>query len=312
MMKVPAAATAVAASSSDAGAADPSRGTSQRRPDIVDQIVRKSCSNALVVAAYLLNAPLSYRRLAIFVECSTAVEKWHGDQAKEVKNCESAERWLIDQTGGDRCMRHITCCWVPLSMAASVARQGFWTPHGGQPMPDEAGIMAEDTLATEAGRFVLALIRRRLVRTMHITVGWPLSAARLLHSPRAADVEMQRFKSEADNHKRLEASTVVCDVVGELVRRSIVQRSCMKQFVLACEESNFTLTPAIGHHLHQHFRQVGSTQVVEDGFNHMKSDKVTLKRKRQAAPERAMAVVVHKNVLGGRHDFKDNRPHTVA
>lgn len=59
------------APTADAGQACADRSTSRRRPDAADQSVRKNCTNALS-----MSAPHSRRRLVMFLEVSSFVERW--------------------------------------------------------------------------------------------------------------------------------------------------------------------------------------------------------------------------------------------
>lgn len=156
--------------------------TTSRRSDRVDHALRSSCANALVVAVCLLSEPLAWRRLAQFVEITGHISRWHSQASEKCRSLSCCQMWLRHQCMGG-CMNNIGCIWSSLMLPASVARQGFWTPHQGRDAPSPATTCMGDGLAEEVGAFALSLIRLRLIRTLPLTSGWPNCAGRLLEDP---------------------------------------------------------------------------------------------------------------------------------
>lgn len=90
--------TAMAADASSGQAA--TKSTSSRVVACINKEVRKSCDNALVTAVYILGMPTAWRRLAIFVECTVLVQRWHSAQAQAVRNVFAASSWVVEQVCG--------------------------------------------------------------------------------------------------------------------------------------------------------------------------------------------------------------------
>lgn len=144
--------------------------TSSRRIGGIDKEVRKSCDNAVVAACYILGMPNSWRRLAIFVECTSQVERWHSAQAKAVRSTAEASAWVFEQVSG-QLMESLVRVWASLCLPVFVQRQGFWTPGSGAPVPNEVAATMEDQLAQESFVSTTNLLRQRLVRTLDMTLG---------------------------------------------------------------------------------------------------------------------------------------------
>lgn len=95
------------------------------------------------------------------------------------------------------------------------------------------------------------------------------------------------------------------DFVRLLVRRSLFARSVVQQIVIGLREGSSRPSLALRQHLEAFYARAVSTTMVEDGFNHMKNDSVLLRRTRRAAPERALAAVVSREVLSRRHHYAE-------
>lgn len=147
--------------------------TSSRRIGGIDKEVRKSCDNAVITACYILGMPNSWRRLSIFIECTSLVERWHSAQAKAVRSTSDASLWVVEQVGG-QLMDAMVRLWAPLCLPVFVQRQGFWSPGSGAPVPNEVTATMEDQLAQESFVLTTNLLRQRLVRTLDMALGWPL------------------------------------------------------------------------------------------------------------------------------------------
>lgn len=105
-----------------------------------------------------------------------------------------------------------------------------------------------------------------------------------------------------------ELVAIELDFLVELRKRSIFGRPAVLQLVYAIETNNGVVSEKLLSHLRSYGRRLTATTCVEDGFNHMKTDRVTAKRKRQARPSRALSAVLHKKVLSHRHGWDEVQP----
>lgn len=284
------------------------RATSSRRPDAVDSAVRKSCANGLVISIYLLNAPHSYRRLTMFLEVSSHVERWHSKQLRSCRSAGGSLEWFVEQTTGNGTMRLLNLLWAGLSMSAALSRQGFWLPNADQQKPEESLAASDDGLARELGCFTLALLHRRISHTLPLLLGWPTNALRMLAGATAAAADAKRLLDAYSHYKSLCRAVTQHDFLVELRKRSIFGRPVVMQLAHALETNNGNVSEKLLNHLRCYGRRLTSTTCVEGGFNHMKTDRATAKRKKQARPSRAWSAVLHKKVLPHRHGWDEVQP----
>lgn len=280
--------------------------TTSRRPDVVDRAVRSSCENSLVVGVYLLSAPLARRRLAIFLEVSDPVERWFNTQSRTCRSVRENRTWTLQQVSG-QCMQHIALIWVPMTLRASLKRAGFWLPHSDVTVPPESVAALDDALAGEIGSLVLSMLRHRLIRTLPLTLGWPANAILMMESPEseASVAEARRLMGAHEQYRAMVASQGEDDKIADLCKRSMFARPIVQRIVRGLQENGGAPSPRLQEFLRGIFSRAVSTTMVEDGFNHMKNDKVFTKRRRLGAPERSMAAVACSGVLSSRHRYSE-------
>lgn len=298
----------VEAQKAPGGENDPGNSTNSRRPDAIDQATRKSCANGLAIAIFLMSAEHSRRKLVLFVEVAKTVEQWHSRQVRACRSASQCFDWQKEQVAEGGCMRHICILWAASCLSGALVKADFWVPVGDGRLPSEEVAMSDDGLAREVGRFTLALIFRRIARTLPLTIGWPAGAIRLLGAPEVAAAEARKFMNAYDRHLQVAQLQNQCTFCAELARRSIFQRLPVKQLLLALQESGGAVSEPLRGHLQHRFRRLVSTTCIEDGFNHMKTDQVLCKRKKSARPERSLAYVLHRKVLSGRHSWGELQP----
>lgn len=274
---------------------------SMRRPDGIDREVRKSCENGLVTAVYVLSAPYSWRRLSIFVECSNFVERWHTTPSRALRSVDETAEWMYSQVT-EQLMVHLSSMFAAINYPSIVKRMGFWVGHVDAPQPDESVVAMEDLLAQEAAALCMSMIRQRMVRTLHMSVGWPNGFVRLLSKDATVvQAELSRFQVAYLDSQRFQEYLNEDDKARDLVNKSLFKRTPVRQLVVAFEESGWRMTPQITKHLESVFRRNEATIVVADGFNHVKNDRVTLKARNLSRPEKSMATLVGKKILSTRH-----------
>lgn len=278
--------------------------TSSRRPDGVDHALRTSCQNAMVLSIFLLSAPLAWRRLAIFIDISNHIDRWHSRASKTCRSVTECQAWVSQESSGG-CLNNIGCIWGSLLLPAAVARQGFWVAHKDRSPADATLATLEDSLAAEAGTMALALIRQRLVRTLPLSMGWPNCASRLLASPAEAEREAARILRAFEGFEQLRAEQGHHDCLRSLVSRSLFKRPCVMLLVKGLRSAHGAVSPLLRGVLQRHLKKCTSTTLIEDSFNSMKNDKVYVRRRRKAQPHRAMAVLLSKEVLSRKHRFKE-------
>lgn len=302
-----------ASSTAQAGANDeaPDKSTDSKRMDPVDQAVRKGMANSLVVGVYILSGPLNRRRLNIFLEASVPIEQWHIKQSRELRSAQESKEWTMRQVAEGRCMAHITVLWSMLTFASSLRKQGFWLGSSDDLTPDPVQVEVDTMLAEESAALCMAMLFKRINRTLPLTLGWPNSTARFLSEPAIANPEAQRLLGEYDDYQRLVAAAASNPKAKELSERSIFRRTCVLQLVRALQESGGVITDELRCHLDRFMRRAMSTTAIEEGFNSMKNDAVLKRQAKLSRPERALATVLHREVLSQRHRYRE-LPRTSA
>ena len=71
--------------------------------------------------------------------------------------------------------------------------------------------------------------------------------------------------------------------------RHLFARFCNRQILAALDESAYTASPALREHLSKPFSRVGSTQVVEDGFNRTKINGIFTNTEEVEQPEEGIS-----------------------
>lgn len=279
--------------------------TSSRRPDPIDMVVRKTCENSLVAAVCILSTPLSRRRLAVVLEVCHSVERWFNAQSTVCRSVQENLQWLLSQASG-KCMQHIVVIRSPLVLRAALSRLGFWLPTMDSAGPEDALLCADELVAADVGGLALSTMRRRLIRTLPITRGWPMQAVRMLSTdPGVAAAVAADFLQQWNLYVRMRDSHNQDMFVRLIVQRSQFARPCVEQLMRALTESGGVVTEQIRGHLRSFVARCTSTTVCEDGFNTMKNSQVLVQRRRLLGLERAMASVIKKHTLGERHRYQE-------
>lgn len=109
------------------------RSTTANKHDVVEQALRKSPANAMVLAVQLLSSEQNRRRLRVFVECCGLVDTWFSEQNRALRSSGATLEWMLRQTSGKKCMDSLGQLWAAVTLEPALARQFFWLPH-----PDNA------------------------------------------------------------------------------------------------------------------------------------------------------------------------------
>lgn len=166
-------------------------------------------------------------------------------------------------------------------------------------------------MASETGRLSIALITRGILRALPLSVRWPASAARMLMGGDLAAREARRLTGAYEDFGRLLLAKTQHECLSQVAERSLFRRPCVMQIVRGVLEAEGRVSQKLLAHLRAHFSRASDTQAVEDGFNHMKDDRVMMRRRRLSRPERAITTVIQKGVLAKRHRFREIRPSGV-
>lgn len=209
-------------------------GTNPLKLDIVDSALRKGTANAMVCGLLILSSPLAWRRLCVFIEFTDGVDKWHSEMSCATRSCSESSEWLFRQVVGHDSMRHIGVLWLGVSQRGALGRQTFWLPNADQPSASESTVVVEDLLAEEVGHWCLALVYRRLQRTLPMVCGWPDSSIRFLGDSEVATSEMSRLRQDVQNFGVLCGAIHQHAHLHEMKVRSLFTRRCVRQLVAGC------------------------------------------------------------------------------
>ena len=149
----------------------------QTKDSVADEIrqLRKAVRNAMHFAMCFLSNPLHRQMCGLVVWLTSSVQEWYHSQAKTLKSNDSGRTWMLEQLAGS--------FWVPLRSAFRALHQegvlqdlGFvtrLTATEREFTDNHAGLCDEEYMAMHAGKFVQAMIKRRVFRSAWFIYGWP-------------------------------------------------------------------------------------------------------------------------------------------
>ena len=168
---------------------------------------------------------------------------------------------------------------------------------------DEGDFQVEEVLAHEAGQLCVSLVYHRLLRTLHLSAGWPSLTARWLR-PATAAATTDRFVSDLRGYEFVVAHQDQHPRLEQLARRSVFVRQCVKQLVDGFR-SEGGLTEGFKDHLRMRLNRLCSTLQIEEGFNVLKNSGTLAVAKRVGRVDKLMGLLVAKQLFSSRNSFKD-------
>lgn len=186
-----------------------------------------------------------------------------------------------------------------------VDRVGFALPRAPLVGKDDSfevlELQEQDALANLLGDGSLLLAGCRLIRTVWMTRGWPSRLALAIHGGEVGNIVIKAFKQDFENYELFRKNHLKLAGVTALAERSVFQLMSVQQDLQMLQERDWLLDESFKQHLHNCFRRVCASQVIEDGFNRQKN--CNRLANRTATVESSFAALLEHRVTESVHKF---------
>ena len=202
-------------------------------------------------------------------------------------------------------MDHVSQFIQLLQQPKALAAMEFSLPLLGSSDDDVAlSLGVEDEWAALVAEWQFTMAFLRIKRGLWLLRGWPWSLVSVLHPDHeVAQNTIERFKKDFDAWTRVKRFHETCPEVDEVLSRHCFEETSNKQLHLLLEQGQWKASQALKDHIRNRFSGLAATQLVEDAFGEMKNAKILKGGPRFRKPERAMGVVLAKEVIQKRHKF---------
>lgn len=161
----------------------------QTKCSVIEEIrqLRKAIRNAMHFTVTFLSTPLHRRMCGLVVKLTLSVQEWYHAQATVLKSGEASREWIVKQLGGS--------FWDPLRKTFGQCRDlsiledlGFKTHLAPAELllcKNDASMCDDEFMAAHFGKFMQALVKRRIFRSAWLLFGWPGRLGLLLDATKA-------------------------------------------------------------------------------------------------------------------------------
>ena len=159
-------------------------GEKQTKCSVMEEIkqLRSVVRNAMHFTLFLSN-PLHRRMCGLVVIFTSKVQEWHHKQAVTLKTASTNRSWVLEQLRG-AFMQLLNGTMQLLTTEHVLEDLGFLTKFGAKDLHTFVGDAKQcddEYVASSTGRFVQALVGRRIFWSAWLLFHWATRAALLLH-----------------------------------------------------------------------------------------------------------------------------------
>lgn len=246
-------------------------GVSERRVktkcSVVEEIreLRKAVRNAMHFAITLLSTPVHRRMAGLLVKCTGMVQQWYHEQATTLKSSEANVKWMTEQRAGGfwAPLRKTFAAFLGSSLLDDLGFKLSFEPESLRVISTDASLCDDEFIAMQFGRFVQALVKRRVFRSAWVLFGWPGRLGMLLDSRfRLKACEELRAHSEAYDQAQLLGTKYLASRCS----RSAFRLPCVRQIVEPLKANGWRVTDAILDKLRAREGGFKQSRIVENGF----------------------------------------------
>ncbi|CAK0878635.1 unnamed protein product [Prorocentrum cordatum] len=261
--------------------------------------------NCVALSVVLLSDPVSHRICSGFAGLGKHVKDWHTEGNKIGRSAKGTFDWIVRQAGGEFLTR--VAGLVATGQDARFLQEcDFACSEADAQKLDANDVAMEDEAAMMITDMQWCLVKHRLSRGLHMTLGWPWRMVGI-HSdePGLADQILQKFKVDMEAYEALAKYLPMSAAVKEVVDRrlfgkisnQVLQRACLDPAV------NFSPHAELKSLLQRWASGLLMTQIVEDINGAQKNNRQVMSAARFRKPEKSMAVALGSGILEERRDF---------
>lgn len=228
--------------------------------------LRAAARNSMQFVILFLVNPVHKRVALLLAVLTTATHCWYQEQAKKIKDADKCFAWKLRQSCGEY-FEPLRNTFKLLRTPHRLEQMGFSIRFGPSDLNQQAGAAAfsdDDYVAARAGRFVQALIFKRIKRGMWLFLGWPGAFVQLLGDADTRDKLIACIRKTVEAYEWLEAQNTAASL--KLVSRSPMRLVAVHQIVIALKCNEWQLTGRCRELLKQRSSSFGQSRIVEDGF----------------------------------------------
>ena len=223
--------------------------TSSKREQPGDKALKNSCQNSMVVAAMVYANPDNRVMQTILWVATQPLEEWHHLQSTSCRSAAETRDFLVQQQGPGGFLKVMACTLAVVMSPTDLAMIGFDMPTKplGSISPwkselEDPEVGRQNDFAQEMGRFVMALVGKRLLRLAFFLRGWPgRCAGFLVQGARGAEA-LKEFKLDYDAYLAFETKANLPKLPA-ILDRSVFNLTSVQQVRLLAEEAGWSLTP---------------------------------------------------------------------
>ncbi|CAK0910335.1 unnamed protein product, partial [Prorocentrum cordatum] len=233
------------------------------------------------------------------------VKDWHTEGNKIGRSAKGTFDWIVRQAGGEF-LTHVAGLVATGQDARFLQECDFACSEADAQKLDANDVAMEDGAAMMITDMQWCLVKHRLSRGLHMTLGWPWRMVGT-HSdePGLADQILQKFKVDLEACEALTKYLPMSAAVKEVVDRhlfgkisnQVLQRACLDPAV------NFSPHAELKSLLQRWASGLLMTQIVEDINGAQKNNRQVMSAARFRKPEESMTVALGSGILEERRDF---------
>lgn len=279
---------------------------STSQPSSIDKALRSCCQNALQISTLILEEPYHLLLTKVIVASCQEGERWHSIQNTALRSSEGATSWLLSQLDGGY-MTHVGDILSQLGKHESLSYLGLTlSVDDARRMPPD-DIARDDDVSDKYAMACLVFASRRLVRNIWFIRGWPVHAMAYCCGGNRADRTAKLFEADYTAYQELKnlAEGQQSIAAKQVLRRSCFLEASVEQTLQAFRSVGFEVDRSVQDHISNKLAGIVSTQAVEDSFHHMKNAKLVRGKRRYRRPEKCMASVLARGVLGRVHKYEE-------
>ena len=294
--------------------ADPSAPTA--RSTAGTNLLRAQCSNQLHAACCVMMDPTQKHRAQLVAIVSEPVRHDIGKSNSQVRTAWEARRHYANLADGSW-MTLLRLSMMLLEDESALAAMGFSV----DPSPavlglswDDPLVLGEDEEASITATYAMNLVRRRAIRGLSHSHGFPMAFAIFLSEECEPDAVSRVLHLMKDTH---EAYTAATTKTKPLVKR-VVKRCCMNQAIVAtmfghAEKCGFSSVSAdmmdLARNIFRH--AFGQTKVNEDALHPCRHAEEHEQSSKQMWPERVYWQPIKAGILSSLHKYAEVDPDSI-
>lgn len=263
-----------------------------------------NCQNVLHLSAAVLSDPMCQVRQRVLLVCTEKSREWHSSQSKLLRSVLEACEWMKSQVYGQY-MKALEDTFNVMEDQPALQFVGIATrriPGLEKMFAKHPVILDQGEVSQLMGRFILALVGRRVVRALWLLKGWPAQSLWLCHKKEKKRTEAKdQLRRLVNLDKKMQQST--SPWAQKRVKRSIFRLACVQQIVEWLERDGWILSDKLVAFCETRYKGILQSKVIEDAIQRLRRAEC-LGMANSYANDRAFATLVDREILDAVHRYE--------